>query len=533
MSRADIIPRDLFIAEGRRLSVYFYTSNVAKFLQANLIFQRAGLPLRQFVSRTVPYFEDYGGSSENLLQRAVSEVTSYVGHASLVFIEDTTVRIDALSTVDHDFPGLETKEWFERTSFEALDEQLSILGRGRTCVVKSDVALHIPGLVKPVILHGETTGTIADTVPEFLPHPIYPWLTPATFNGWFIPTGATLRLGEMELEESFEYDFRAKSLISLLDRLEELSAALNLPPRAYTRQEAPNENAPLPLFPRPIYLLVGPTCAGKTTAALFLQGTRRWGMIEASAVMRKLGMRLSLEHLQPAEMARRVVQELGRDAVAREILKLLMADTEYAISGFRFVEELELFRAQFPGRVRMVYINAPASERLARMIARQRTGDAVMSLSDLAARDIEQEQFGLIPFARTFSDYIVDNVGTKEDLYQRLDAIGQEPPSIRLRPAFTDSLESDQGLRCLKVLAQERRPMSTDEISSITGRFGKSIRHNNVNKVLKRLIGLVKTNRRTGATREVRDPSRGLFIRAVCARCIDILIGFREATFSH
>ena len=46
--------------------------------------------------------------------------------------------------------------------------------------------------------------------------------------GWFIPDGATKRLGEMEFEEALGFDFRAKALTKLIARLEEMNAALNL-----------------------------------------------------------------------------------------------------------------------------------------------------------------------------------------------------------------------------------------------------------------------------------------------------------------
>jgi dephospho-CoA kinase/inosine/xanthosine triphosphate pyrophosphatase family protein len=492
LQRTSIAPRPLFTLAERRPEAYFYTSNLSKYLQANLIFQRAGLPLKQFVSHTRPYHESYEGTSRDLLEAAVSEVTSHIGHASLVFIEDTTVRIEALSTDGRDEPGLSTKEWFSSTSFRALDSILRRAGN-RQCTVRSDIALHVPGLSKPILIHGETSGVVADSPPTFRPSPLHPWLTPETFNGWFIPQGGDEPLGAMELEASLAYDFRVKAFLELLDRIEELSAGLNLPPRAYVRQRRETLALPLPLFPRPIFVFVGPTCAGKTTAAIYLEETRGWPMVEASAIMRELGAELSLDRYPPEEMARRVVESRGNDVVARELVRRVRSDERTVISGLRFVEELVLLRDFFTDRVRLISIDAPAATRLARLLARRRTGDVPgIGLEELLQRDAAQERFGLIPFAARFADETIDNVGTKEDLYRRLDAVVKDGGNFVVPSIVARDYADNQTLRCLHVLARERRPMSTDEISSLTGQFGHSIRHNNVNKVLKRAIGLVR-----------------------------------------
>src|SRR5262245_39203157 len=117
--------------------------------------------------------------------------------------------------------------------FEEVDLQIKARGGDRRAIVKSDVALCIPTLSEPIILHAETSGSISETAPRFAQSPQYPWLTPDTFNGWFVPTGAQKRLGEMEFEESLEFDFRAKAFLKLIKRLDELNAGLNLPSQYY------------------------------------------------------------------------------------------------------------------------------------------------------------------------------------------------------------------------------------------------------------------------------------------------------------
>ena len=129
--------------------LFFYTSNLAKFLQARVVFARSGLVLQHFRSKTDPYNEDYSAGKEVLLERAIQEIVSSVGASSLFFVEDTSLRLESLSTSSDDFPGLTVKEWFAQATFGELDRSLREKGNDRRAVIKSDIALHVPGLIHP------------------------------------------------------------------------------------------------------------------------------------------------------------------------------------------------------------------------------------------------------------------------------------------------------------------------------------------------------------------------------------------------
>src|SRR5438067_2024639 len=97
--------RPLLRQADRRPEVFFYTSSDEKFLQARRVFELCGLRLNHFKSRNEPYSEDYSGSKDDLLRRGLEEVVTSIGRGSLVFVEDTSIRIDALSTSpDEDVP---------------------------------------------------------------------------------------------------------------------------------------------------------------------------------------------------------------------------------------------------------------------------------------------------------------------------------------------------------------------------------------------------------------------------------------------
>ena len=229
-------PRSVPMSNRREPVLYFHTSNTEKFLQARILAQTAGVRLTQFVAGAEPYDEDYALSPRDMLGQALGQAVRAAGRSSLVFVEDTTVRIDALSSAKEDVPGLATKEWFSSTSFAELSRQLDEAGGSRLATVRSDIALSIPGYGEPVFFfRGKTRGSVVDKEPVWRSHPLYTWLTTSTFNGWFRPQGADITLGEMEFDESARYDFRAKSLELLFRRLAEYSAVLNLPSQAYRR----------------------------------------------------------------------------------------------------------------------------------------------------------------------------------------------------------------------------------------------------------------------------------------------------------
>ena len=160
--------------------IYFYTSSIEKYLQARLVFDRYGLTVDYFKSRTDPYDEDYSGTTEALLTNAISQVTEQVGSGHLVFVEDTSLRIDALSEPLRDYPGMHVKHWFAETSFSDLNAALTA-ARDRSATVKSDIVLKIPGLERPVLFHGETQGAVAQTPPTLrLTHSSMDALRPST-----------------------------------------------------------------------------------------------------------------------------------------------------------------------------------------------------------------------------------------------------------------------------------------------------------------------------------------------------------------
>ena len=331
----------------RQLKVRFHTSSMEKFLQARVVFEKHGFILDYFRESQEPYYEEYRLGSRELLRRALGEIRRRLGANSLFFVEDTSVRINALSEGDITVPGLRVKEWFQEVTFEALDAELKRRGNDRTATVFSDIGLYVPMLKHTVFVHGETMGRVAERAPRFEMSYEFPWLTPKTFNGWFVPEGSDKTLGEMEFRESLKCDFRVRSLSALLERIAEYSAIINLPNNAYVapRMRGPEQEWLLPGFGfdgvAPALVVIGRVCAGKTTLGERLAAQHGWRHIEASREMRRCAAEMRVGGSgESLDVARELLRGEGPDCVAKSIVARYHDALERGtvITGFRAVE---------------------------------------------------------------------------------------------------------------------------------------------------------------------------------------------------
>ena len=352
-------PRPAFLDANRRVRIYFETGSLAKFEQADLVFRRLGLPILRSQSDHADGIEDYFGGVQQLIEQKLRDVS--LGRQNVYFIEDTYVRINALSDptdsgplsaewAGSTLPGLKTKEWFESLTFQELDSQLSSRSGDRSASVYSTVGLHVPGIPGLQIFTGSTAGCIATRPGEGLKaNEEFPWLNPNSFNAWFIPEGEDVPLSDLQLERSLDVDFRVSALLKLAGKLEEYMAILNLPPVSVELMSHRPRVAKQPqLFPtrRPPIAVIGLTCAGKTTLGHFLS-EYGYEHIEASSVLRNLqGTDLAPNSRVGYFHAITTLSERGWDTVARRAVSLYerFIESGFCITGLRTVEELN-FRA--------------------------------------------------------------------------------------------------------------------------------------------------------------------------------------------
>jgi inosine/xanthosine triphosphate pyrophosphatase family protein/dephospho-CoA kinase len=492
----NLVPREIFLQGVRQPRVVFFTSSLAKYLQAKLVFEGTGLLLTHRRNSDEPYRENYDGTKEELIETAIHEILKRGGAGgALFFIEDTSIRIEALS-MEEDNPGLAAKEWFQRTSFEELDAVLSQLG-DRRASVHSCIGLSMPGLPRPVYFYGTTHGTVAEKPAQFIPDASYPWLAPDNFSAWFIPDGAKSTLSEMSFEASLDYDFRVRSLLGLLDRLEEYTLAMNAASPVYSARSS-NQNKRTPTVGQgelfqvvapssTIWLIIGPTCAGKTTLGNYSQQHIDCHVVDASAIVRSIRRELGRDESAISDFAAALLDERGPDVVARRIAQsyggFLARGESLIITGFRAIEEVEYFREEYPN-VRVISVEAAPRIRYGRYL-RRGTRTVLDSYDAFRKHDAQQYAFGLLPVAGELADLRVVNESSLDSYYDQItkvlgiaarDAKGIVRVTSHMKP------RTSQLYRCLAVLRSAGRPLTTQEIQ----RHLPDVRYNNANKMLKR-----------------------------------------------
>ena len=474
-------PRPVFLDAKRRIRLYFETGSIAKFAQANLVFSRLGLPLSGSKSSTLNGIEDYSGGAQQLIERKLKEVS--LGQYTVYFVEDTYIRVEALSEPTEAShlstewaratrPGLQTKEWFERINFEELDLLLSSKGGDRRATVHSTIGLHIPGAA-PQIFSGISTGAIAECPGRGLDaNTPYSWLSPNSFNAWFIPDGKDVPLSDLDLEDALDVDFRVATLLTLADRLEEYIAILNLPPVSLELVPQSGLNSRHPqLFAtrRPPIAVIGLTCAGKTTIGEML-GKYGYTHIEASSILQILqGSNLAANSRPGYFQAMKTLNSYGWNIVARRAVDLFQQNIEagICITGLRTIEELHLLAGMFPDLV-VVLLEASQQTRFDRYVRRDREGDDP-SFSRFREREDEHSSFGLIGVAEHCATVRIFNESTLTELEahaQLLARAGRSAsgPAVTRRGTGIEAALKSQIYRCARVLADANSALSPADI---------------------------------------------------------------------
>jgi dephospho-CoA kinase len=187
---------------------------------------------------------------------------------------------------------------------------------------------------------------------------------------------------------------------------------------------------------RRFLLVVGPSCAGKSTFGLYAMETRGAYHVEASEVLRRL---LRIRGLSTASTSSASVVALAKSsAVAKAVVEDLRHrdDPLVVVSGLRTLEELDYFTACAP-HSELVYVQAPIRIRFRRCQLRSRA-DTVHDLDQLRALDREP-WCSLLVVAAELACFRIVNAGSLEDYRRAVRAVldgGDNPVSglVRLRP---------------------------------------------------------------------------------------------------
>lgn len=294
------------------------------------------------------------------------------------FIEDTSVKIHALSHNGQEIPGVDIKYWMEGKTFADIDKILKEHGNDRSATVSSYIMLYIPIEYRKK-LHTTTefqifVSSISGCVTEEEIHLdtqyAYPWLDNKTFNKWFIPDGCKSPLSTLNIKEANRYDFRRGAF-------EEMLAFLHISKKETYIQKL---SVPLSLPFVPSFVVCGPTCVGKSSFGQYLANNYGYYHIEASQFMtmrywESFGPETTMDihdfaaHIlceDPLFVVKQIVTFLEKKKIT----------SKFVITGLRTPSEIEyLVKVTSLFDLRYVYMEASEGVRYARWKKRRRENE--------------------------------------------------------------------------------------------------------------------------------------------------------------
>lgn len=106
--------------------------------------------------------------------------------------------------------------------------------------------------------------------------------------------------------------------------------------------------------------------------------------------------------------------------------------------------------------------------------------------------------------AEEFADVRIENEGTLPEYHNQIDSVVAQtseahPPGVSMRVNPRHRRDTNQLYRCLVALRDACHPLSCDEIQKQTEAIDQPVRHNNANKVLKRVPELARRLELQGA----------------------------------
>lgn len=488
------------------IEIVFFSTNRSKLAHFRYLGEKAGIRVKGFHETT--YYASYNEpkiddrsellklSYESALEQWLKRQGSNDDDHSTFFFEDTSVVVEALSK-DAEVPGVNVKYWMRDMTFARLDALLKRAGNNRKVIVRSDIVMHLPQRWRTLLNTteryllgvGESHGVIADRERKIQPNLVYPWLDDKTFNKWFVPVGASGPISMLDIKEADRADFRARAFEDITSVLRGMLSFLA------NRQEHGADQLQIPgiaTYPS-IFVICGPSCAGKSTAAKWMSDKYKLLHIEASDFMYKAfwerhgpdsGVRIG----DFAEAALQTQPGIVAQPIARFLREIRASGA--VVTGFRSTKEVEIFRQEVGSGIELalMYLDASSSIRLQRAIERGRDG---VTPEKFVKRDEQEIRMGLSGLAELPKVELQANEGSLPELYRAIRARYRKAlrvyASDKARRAQRQQPQRDQleGLILRTLLAErpEEKWLTTTEIAAaLNRRFNEAKSKNNVSR---------------------------------------------------
>lgn len=170
-----------------------------------------------------------------------------------------------------------------------------------------------------------------------------------------------------------------------------------------------------------IICVVGPSCAGKTTSAQYIQDKTGIPVIEASDSVEQRRDANAPDVPLTTFAEERLAKE-GKETFARNVADIIenCQSQHVIISGFRTIEEYNYIQEEYHDtRIRLYGLYANSLLRFQRKKHRDNPGSEY-SYKDFIQKDFKEYQFGVTDLMENVSNIII-NESTFQALYNRLD----------------------------------------------------------------------------------------------------------------
>jgi len=412
------------------IELVFISSSRTKFAHLEYLLKDSGYFITPQRNYGIGYEEPRIYDREELLKASHADakdrfIKSVSNHEEKFFIlEDTSVVIHALSSERNEVPGLDIKYWMQDNDFDSVDALLKTKGNHRACTVRSDILLHLPKKLKDIhgveyiVFTGYSDGYICENERVIKTSPLYPWLDNKTFNKWFVPKAykdQNIPVSELSIDKADQHDFRKNAITKLINFLgrQDLSSYQ----RRYREIDLPT------LFSPPTFLLLGSTCAGKSTLAEYVSKKFGYYHIEASDFMhleyyRRHGVGSSVNI---GDFAEQVLIENPKIVADKVVEFCKDIDAPFIISGFRTPIEVEIFTTSHNRHTHVVFIDTKQSIRYERCLARKRD-DAAYTFDKFQKKDLQQYNMGIDLLEKNTKDRLANDL-SYEDYYKSFNQI--------------------------------------------------------------------------------------------------------------
>ncbi|MEO7212068.1 non-canonical purine NTP pyrophosphatase [Mucilaginibacter sp.] len=407
------------------LELIFITSSNEKLEHARHLCRDASVYISKQKNYGIGYIEPRIDDRHELLKQSVEDAIarfkkSVPNHdEKFFFIEDTSVIISALSQT-REYPGVDIKYWMRENNFSSIDNMLRQAGNDRRVTVRSDVVLALNKTLQNklgtnyITFTSVTSGTITKKEWKIKTQPLYPWLNDKTFNKWFIPDGSNKPLSLLSIKSADKYDFRAEAFQEMLLFLEK-----------YNYINAQINYKQLQLFEPSVFLISGPTCAGKTTLSTYLSEKYNYYHIEASDFMylsyhERHGINSNVNIGDFAEVALKENPSIVVNQIISNITKF--KNIPVIVTGFRSPLEVENFKKKYAGtlKIKVIYVSASDKTRYKRSLERNRN-DAQKTYEKFKEKDHQQENMGLSKIKEIYKSSIIRNEELIESLFAKFE----------------------------------------------------------------------------------------------------------------